>query len=204
LVSGSHLELMTRFFSSIGNLGFIDVWRPLWREDGSIIYSCNCFWALPEQALSGPSPRRTHDHILLSHLRLPQPWGPGPCIHIRQEQGGPLIPRGIGYSSYNSGATFLMLPLGGLHVKHALQRGICVRTEHLLWTKESQVKAGQAAQYHILCAWAPHFIYHRALDWILSRTRCFTLPLQPIRVRWLFMCCMVECESGCLSLATGF
>jgi hypothetical protein len=26
-----------------------------------------------------------------------------------------------------------MLPLGGLHVKHAVQRGILVQTQHLLW-----------------------------------------------------------------------
>jgi hypothetical protein len=36
--------------------------------------------------------RRTHDHILLSHLRLPQPGGPGPRIHIPQEQGGRYTP----------------------------------------------------------------------------------------------------------------
>jgi hypothetical protein len=35
----------------------------------------NCFWALPEQS------RRTHGHILLSHLRLPQPGGPGPHLY---------------------------------------------------------------------------------------------------------------------------
>jgi hypothetical protein len=39
---------------------------------------------------------RTHDHILLSHLRLPEPGGPSPCIYIPQEQGGPLIPPGTG------------------------------------------------------------------------------------------------------------
>jgi hypothetical protein len=33
-------------------------------------------------------------------------------------------------------ATFLMLLLGGLHVKHALQRGIWAPTQHLLWDKE--------------------------------------------------------------------
>jgi hypothetical protein len=27
---------------------------------------------------------------MLSHLRLPQPEGPGPCIYIPQEQGGPV------------------------------------------------------------------------------------------------------------------
>jgi hypothetical protein len=38
----------------------------------------------------GSKSRRTHNHILLSHLRLPQPGGPGPCIYIPQEQGGPV------------------------------------------------------------------------------------------------------------------
>jgi hypothetical protein len=40
--------------------------------------------------------RRTHNHILLSHLRLSQPGGPGLCIYIPQEQGGPIIPPGTG------------------------------------------------------------------------------------------------------------
>jgi hypothetical protein len=39
---------------------------------------------------------RTHGHILLSHLRLSQPGGPGPRIYIPQEQGGPVIPPGTG------------------------------------------------------------------------------------------------------------
>jgi hypothetical protein len=42
----------------------------------------------------GSKSRRTHDHILLSHMRLPQPGGPGSCIYIPQEQGGPVIPPG--------------------------------------------------------------------------------------------------------------
>jgi hypothetical protein len=39
---------------------------------------------------------RTHGHILLSHLRLPQPGGPGSRIYILQKQGGPVIPLGTG------------------------------------------------------------------------------------------------------------
>jgi hypothetical protein len=35
--------------------------------------------------------RRTHGHILLPHLRLPQPGGPGSPIYIPKEQGGPVI-----------------------------------------------------------------------------------------------------------------
>jgi hypothetical protein len=48
---------------------------------------------------------RTYGHILLSHLRLPQPGGPGPRIYIPQEQGGPVIPPGTGFpfvASYDS------------------------------------------------------------------------------------------------------
>jgi hypothetical protein len=42
----------------------------------------------------GSKSRRTHGHILLSHLRLAQPGGPGPRIYILQEQGGPVLPPG--------------------------------------------------------------------------------------------------------------
>jgi hypothetical protein len=35
---------------------------------------------------------------------------------------------------------FLLLPLGGLHVKHAVQRGIWVLTQHLLWDQENPRK----------------------------------------------------------------
>jgi hypothetical protein len=45
----------------------------------------------------GSKSRRTHGHILLSHLRLPQPGGPGFRIYIPQEQGGPVIPPGTGF-----------------------------------------------------------------------------------------------------------
>jgi hypothetical protein len=47
---------LARLFLSIENCAFLDVWRPLWREDGSVIYSYNCLSVLPEQSLSGPSP----------------------------------------------------------------------------------------------------------------------------------------------------
>jgi hypothetical protein len=65
----------------------LHVRRPLWRENGSVI--CSPITHMLES-------RRTHNHILLSHLRLTQPGGPGPCIYIPQEQGCPVIPLGIG------------------------------------------------------------------------------------------------------------
>jgi hypothetical protein len=38
---------------------------------------------------------RTHNHTLLSHLRVPQPAGSGSRIYIPQEPGGPVVPPGI-------------------------------------------------------------------------------------------------------------
>jgi hypothetical protein len=35
---------------------------------------------------------KTRNHILMSHLRLLQPGGPGSPIYIPQEEGGPDIP----------------------------------------------------------------------------------------------------------------
>jgi hypothetical protein len=35
-------------------------------------------------------------HFTVSDLRLPQLGGPGPCIYIPQEEGGPVIPPGTG------------------------------------------------------------------------------------------------------------
>jgi hypothetical protein len=49
----------------------------------------------------GLNSRRTHDHILLSHLRLHQPGGPGSRIYIPQEQGGAVIPPGTGFVEEN-------------------------------------------------------------------------------------------------------
>jgi hypothetical protein len=45
----------------------------------------------------GSKSLRSEGHILLSHLRLPQPGGPGPRIYIPQQQGGPDIPPGTGF-----------------------------------------------------------------------------------------------------------
>jgi hypothetical protein len=45
----------------------------------------------------GSKSRRTHGHILLSHLKLPQPGGPGAHIYIPQVQGDPVIPPCTGF-----------------------------------------------------------------------------------------------------------
>jgi hypothetical protein len=47
-----HLGPKTRFLLVSGNCWFVDVGRPLWREDGSVVY--NCSWPSPTQSFSGP------------------------------------------------------------------------------------------------------------------------------------------------------
>jgi hypothetical protein len=45
----------------------------------------------------GSKSYRTHGHISMSHLRLPQLGGLGPRIYIPQEQCGSVIPLGTGF-----------------------------------------------------------------------------------------------------------
>jgi hypothetical protein len=75
--SGSHPELMTIFLFLSGNCGFLDVGRPLRREDASVIYSYNYFWALAERSLSGPSPTEPAATFYCIIGTSP-PGGPGP------------------------------------------------------------------------------------------------------------------------------
>jgi hypothetical protein len=95
LVSSPHLGLTTRFLLLSDTCRFVDVGRPLWREDGSVFYNCCC---LRQRSHSQARvPRGSWPPFTVSDLRLPQPGGPGPCIYIPREQGGPVIPPGTGF-----------------------------------------------------------------------------------------------------------
>jgi hypothetical protein len=85
------------------------VGRPLWRVDGSVIYSYNCFWALPEQLLSGPSP------VELTIIFYCQCFTetPGPRSYVPQEQGGLVIPPGTVFPFR------LLLRLAGLQWRYS-------------------------------------------------------------------------------------
>jgi hypothetical protein len=52
----------------------------------------------------GSKSRRSHDHILLPHLRLPQPGGPGPVFISPRNRVAQLYPRALG------SPLFLFLP----------------------------------------------------------------------------------------------
>jgi hypothetical protein len=80
-------------FFCIYNCGLLDVGRPLSREDGSVIYSYNCFWALPEQSLSGPSPVEPRAYFTISS-ETPSTW------RARSQY---LYPPETGWPSYTPG-----------------------------------------------------------------------------------------------------
>jgi hypothetical protein len=73
------------------------LFRPLWREDGSV----NLLLLLQVLASAVPLGSESHgtqDQILLfKFLRLPDPGEPGPRIYIPLEQGGLDIPPGTGF-----------------------------------------------------------------------------------------------------------
>jgi hypothetical protein len=92
---------MTIFFFCIDNCGFLDVGHPLWWEDGSVIYTYNCFWALPKQSFSGPSPGE------LMTIFYCLSWG-SPNLGARLPY---FYPPGTGWPSYTPGTGFPFLCL---------------------------------------------------------------------------------------------
>jgi hypothetical protein len=106
---------VTNIFSSVGtavslkfssdSCGFVILWRPLWGEDGSVINSYNCFWALPEQSLWGTNPAKltTIFHCLIrdsANLEGQVPVFISPRVRVAQ-----LYPPALGslsVASYDS------------------------------------------------------------------------------------------------------
>jgi hypothetical protein len=93
LVSSALVGLATRYYflSECCCLKFavLYLWgRPLWPEDWSATCSAISQWS---ESL------RTRNHTLLSHLRLPQPRGPGPRVYIPpRNRVAQLYPRALG------------------------------------------------------------------------------------------------------------
>jgi hypothetical protein len=104
-------------------LTFVDflLWAALSDEDGSVIYSYNCFWALQEHH-SGFQVPQNSDHFFPSHLRLSQPGGSGPHIYIPQEKGGSVL-------------NWLSGPLLGLHNPGQTKR-VGGYTNYMLFSNE--------------------------------------------------------------------
>jgi hypothetical protein len=82
------------FFYLSDDCGFLDMEHHLWREDRSVIYSYNCFWALPKQ---GWSPAELTAIFYCLIWDSPNLEGQVPRIYIPQKQGGPIISPGTGF-----------------------------------------------------------------------------------------------------------
>jgi hypothetical protein len=87
-----HLGPTIIFLLLSHSYGFVAMGRPLWREDGSVVYEF-C-WTSPAQSFSGPSPAGHMTIFYCLRFETPQPRGPGPHIYVPQEQGGSIIPPG--------------------------------------------------------------------------------------------------------------
>jgi hypothetical protein len=72
LVSAPIWSPLPHFDFLSDNCWFLYVGHPLWREDVSVIYSYNCFWALPKQSLLGRSPAELRPYFTVS-FEIPPP-----------------------------------------------------------------------------------------------------------------------------------
>jgi hypothetical protein len=80
----------TRFLLMSHSCRFIDVRHPLWRENGSFVYSC--FWTLPAQSYSGLIPAGLMTIFYCLTFETPPTRRPGPFTYFHQEQDDPIIP----------------------------------------------------------------------------------------------------------------
>jgi hypothetical protein len=102
-------------------------------SDGLLVY--NCCWSLWAQSFSGSKSSETHDIMYCLRFETPPTWrGRSPYLHP-QEQGGPVMPPGTGFTFRR------LLRLGGLrwrystpppHGKIPSSQAVLVIT--LLWT----------------------------------------------------------------------
>jgi hypothetical protein len=96
---------MTRFLLQSDTCGFVDMRRPLWREDGFVFYNWCCLRHRSHSQVRVP--RGSWPYFTVSDLRLPKPGGSGPCIYISQEQGGPVITPGTGFQPRGDPAYYI-------------------------------------------------------------------------------------------------
>jgi hypothetical protein len=97
--SSTHLRPKTRFLLLSVSCGFVEVGRPLRRENGSVVY--NCCWPSPSRSFSDPSPA-----ILLPHIRdSPNLEGQDPAFISPRNMVAQLYPHALSslsVASYDS------------------------------------------------------------------------------------------------------
>jgi hypothetical protein len=70
------------------SFAFVDVGRPLWREDGSVVYN----WHSPAQSFSIPILQELMTIFYSPRFDTPSTLKSSPRIYIPQQLGGPVIP----------------------------------------------------------------------------------------------------------------
>jgi hypothetical protein len=69
---GQSVLVSSTFLLLSNSCGFVDVRRPLWWEDGSVVY--NCCWSSPAQSFSGPSPAGLITTFYCLTFEIPPTW----------------------------------------------------------------------------------------------------------------------------------
>jgi hypothetical protein len=102
LVSGSHLEPLTRFIFPVWHLRVPCCGVPSLTR--GLVYNLlvKLLLGIAKAVTLGSKSHRTRDHILLSHMRITVPGGPVLRVYIRQEKGGPVIPPGTEFTPRRS------------------------------------------------------------------------------------------------------
>jgi hypothetical protein len=73
----------------------VDVGRPLWRVDGTVVY--NCCWPSPAQSLSGPSPAWLMTIFYCLRFETPPTWRVRSQYLYTPGKGDRVIPPGTGF-----------------------------------------------------------------------------------------------------------
>jgi hypothetical protein len=134
-----HLGPKTRFLLLSDSCGFVDVRTGLsfTIAAGPRQRSHSRVWV----------PRDSWPHFTASDLRLIQPGGPGPCIYIPQEQGGPVVPPGTGFPFHR------LLQLARLRWRYSKSppRGIWLTVSRLalLITSRHGPRRKHASHYYV-------------------------------------------------------
>jgi hypothetical protein len=84
------------------------VGRPLWREDGSVMYSAITQWL---------ESSRTHKHVLFSSATLPT-FRSSPLTHIPHEQGGPARSQSHVTTDSQSVSQYVFVSSPRLKIRH--------------------------------------------------------------------------------------
>jgi hypothetical protein len=94
-VSGTYLKSNTRFLLLLESCGFGDVERPVWREDGCVVY--NFSYATSVQSFSVPSSTGVMTIFYSLTFETPPTWTARFRINISLEQPGPIDSQAMGF-----------------------------------------------------------------------------------------------------------